>query len=120
MARQMVTEVDNYIPDSARVILTTTIASVLAAAANGGRIIIDKIVVQEYSAASRTFTLRHVKSGGDETAASNNIYYDEALNSKESFPIDGPIVLEAGDALWGLASANTAVSLSLHYRTERV
>jgi len=60
----------------------------------------------------RTFRLHHVASGGT-SSSSNALYYDESIPTKRVHPrIDQGIILEPGQSLRGLASANTAITLT--------
>jgi len=60
----------------------------------------------------RTFRLYHVDGGGS-SAITNALYYDEPIATKRVHPrIDTGIILEAGDSLRGLASANGAITLT--------
>jgi len=60
----------------------------------------------------RTFRLHQVNGGGSSTA-SNALYYDEPIATKRLHPrVDSGIILEAGQSLRGLASANSAVTIT--------
>lgn len=82
-----------------------------------GVCIIEGGVICERSGVARTFTLRFVKEGTSDTAACN-IFTTIALEANESFVLPFPIVLQDGDILKGLASANSAVTFYFAIRKE--
>lgn len=110
----------NYDSYSAQGTLTNTSAALLTAGSHDV-LIVDTILLTEYSNNARTVTLRHVDSGDadDDTA---NFLTDLALAAKETFEEtfggNGGIVLRAGASLKGLASANSAVNYLISYRKE--
>lgn len=110
----------NYDSYSAQGTLTNASAALLTAGSHDV-LIVDTILLTEYSNNARTVTLRHVDSGDtdDDTA---NFLTDLALAAKETFEEtfggNGGIVLRAGASLKGLASANSAVNYLISYRKE--
>jgi hypothetical protein len=110
----------NYDSYSAQGTLTNASAALLTAGSHDV-LIVDTILLTEYSNNARTVTLRHVDSG-DTDDATANFLTDLALAANETFEEtfggNGGIVLRAGAALKGLASANTSVNYLISYRKE--
>lgn len=64
------------------------------------------------SSSDRTFKLHQVDAG-DSAGTDNALYYDEPITAKRVHPrIDTGIILEPGQTIQGLASANTAITLT--------
>lgn len=74
---------------------------------------ITLIVITNTDTSDRTFRLHHVNSAGS-SLASNALYYDYAVAAKRTFvpPLAG-MVGTAGQMLRGLASAGTAVTVTV-------
>ena len=110
----------NYDIYSAQGTLTNASAALLTAGSHDV-LVVDTILLTEYSNNARTVTLRHVDSG-DTDDATANFLTDLALAANETFEEtfggNGGIVLRAGAALKGLASANTSVNYLISYRKE--
>jgi hypothetical protein len=107
---------DNHTSHSAQGTLTNASAAILTAG-DDEVLTIDSIFLTEYSGNARTVTLRHVDSG-DVDDGTANFMTDLALAPKETFHLEGPIVLTDGAALKALASANTSVNYLISYRKE--
>lgn len=95
----------------------TNASAALLTAGDDAVLIVDKAFLTEYSNNPRSVTLRHLDNG-DVDDATANIFTDLALAAKETVEVNGPIILRDGDALKGLASANTAVNYLICYRQE--
>lgn len=80
-------------------------------------VIIDRIILTEYSGNARTFDLR-INTAGAADADTQYIFQDGPLASKETLILSGPFYLSDGDVLKGLASAATSVNYNIHYRKQ--
>jgi hypothetical protein len=85
-------------------------------------LIIDKILLTEYSNNARTVDLR-LNQDNAADADTQYLFQDIALAAKETVVIEGPFHLErgdesTGDVLKGLASAATSVNIHIFYREE--
>lgn len=98
----------------------TNASATLITAPVAGAYRIWSIVVSEVSNVAKTFTLRHVESGGTDDATAD-LYQQAALAARETIILEGtPLVtLKNGDVLKALASANSAVNVLVNYSAER-
>ena len=90
--------------------------------ADNKTLILDKILLTEYSGNARTVDLR-LKQANAADADTQYLFQDVALASKETVVIEGPFVLQrgdetTGDVLAGLCSAATSVNIHIFYREE--
>lgn len=74
--------------------------------------IITALYKSNTDSSDRTFRLHAVDGGGSSTV-SNALYYDEPIATKRIHPrVDNGIILEPGESLRGLASANSAITVT--------
>lgn len=94
----------------------------LLTAGTSGTILVDSILLTEYSGVAKTATVRHVESGGIDDATAN-VLTATPLAANETVIFEGAgdkplFVLKDADSLKALASAGTAVNIILNYRTQ--
>lgn len=103
--------------------LTNALASILAAASGGAQIIIDSISFTNVTAGAVTFNGRYIKSGATvsnarDFATSEALAANVTVTRTFSNNGGGGLALDAGDAVWLGASANTSVNYLINYRVE--
>lgn len=73
---------------------------------------ITAIYIAETTGTARTFRLHQVNSGGT-SAAANALFYDHGIGANRTIKDGAGIILTAGEMLRGLASAATAVTVTV-------
>lgn len=93
-------------------VLTTSAADLFASLADNTAIVC--IYLCNTTAAAQTFTL-HVKDVTGTASAVGNMIYDTVnVPAHDTFVIDGErLILDTGNVLNGLASANTAITVTI-------
>jgi hypothetical protein len=75
----------------------------------------DSIVIANITSSSVTFTLQWYSSNDNVTYS---MFYNSVLPANTTVQITDPLILQAGDKLKGLASANSSVNITLRVQEE--
>lgn len=111
----------NYTYGRAQGLLTASSVALLTAAASG-TILVDSIILTDYDNTARTATVRHIESAGTDDGTAN-VLTATPIAANETVIFEGAgdkplLILKDGDALKALASAATAVTYLINYRTQ--
>ena len=112
---------DNYTYGRYRRTLTNASATILTAGASG-TILVDSIILTDYSGVAKTATVRHLESAGTDDGTAN-VLTATPIAANETVIFEGAgdkplLILKDADSLKALASANTAVNIVVNYRTQ--
>jgi len=77
--------------------------------------IIDSIIISNITSNSITFTLQWYSATD---VATYSMFYNSPLPPNTTIQITEPLILQAGDTIKGLASANSSVNITLRVQEE--
>jgi hypothetical protein len=75
----------------------------------------DSIIIANVTSNNVTFTLQWYSATD---AVTYSMFYNSVLPANSTIQISDPLILQAGDKLKGLASANSSVNISLRVQEE--
>ncbi len=77
--------------------------------------IIDSIIIANVTSNNVTFTLQWYSATD---AVTYSLFFNSVLPANSTIQITDPLILQAGDKLTGLASANSSVNITLRVEEE--